>query len=178
VTLQGGVTADDVVFNLPTATSVTLDHDTLSGTVLAPVASVTTSHLVVTGGGVLVDLANFANDDVTGPLFAGCVPIGRGLNARGPESDHAPGGGVAVFGAAGVFTSAAGTGSGWARGLSIVREPTPEGRGVQPRTSRPSGELLLCSLGQREGVRTLRTAVLCRWVDSTGRSTGRTSRRG
>jgi len=106
VTLQGGVTADDVVFNLPTATSVTLDHDTLSGTVLAPVASVTTSHLVVTGGGVLVDLANFANDDVTGPLFAGCVPIGPGTSTpEVPKAIMLPAAGVAVFGAAGVFTS-------------------------------------------------------------------------
>jgi choice-of-anchor A domain-containing protein len=106
VTLQGGITADDVVFNLPTATSVTLDHDTLSGTVLAPVASVTTSHLVVTGGGVLVDLANFANDDITGPLFAGCVPIGPGTaTPEVPKAIMLPAAGVAVFGAAGVFTS-------------------------------------------------------------------------
>jgi fibronectin-binding autotransporter adhesin len=106
VTLQGGVSADDVVFNLPTATSLTLDHDTLSGTVLAPLASVTTSHLVVTGGGVLVDLANFADDTITGPLFAGCVPIGPGASTpEVPKAIMLPAVGVAVFGVAGVFTT-------------------------------------------------------------------------
>jgi choice-of-anchor A domain-containing protein len=54
VTLEGGITA-----------SLTLDHDTISGTVLAPIASVTTSHLVVTGGSLLVNVANFANDNIT-----------------------------------------------------------------------------------------------------------------
>jgi choice-of-anchor A domain-containing protein len=106
VTLEGGVTADDVVFNLPTATSLTLDHDTISGTVLAPIASVTTGHLVVTGGGVLVDVANFANDNITGPLFAGCVPIGPGTSTpEVPKAILLPVTGVAVFGAAGVFTT-------------------------------------------------------------------------
>jgi choice-of-anchor A domain-containing protein len=106
VTLQGGITADDVAFNLPTATSLTLDHDTLSGTVLAPIASVTTSHLVVTGGGVLVDLANFANDNITGPLFAGCVPIGPGASTpEVPKAIMLPAAGVAVFGAAGALAT-------------------------------------------------------------------------
>jgi choice-of-anchor A domain-containing protein len=106
VTLKGGVTADDVVFNLPTATSLTLDHDTLSGTVLAPMASVTTSHLVVAGGGVLVDLANFANDTITGPLFAGCVPIGPDASTpEVPKEIMLPAAGVAVFGAAGALAS-------------------------------------------------------------------------
>jgi choice-of-anchor A domain-containing protein len=106
VTLEGGITADDVLFNLPTATSVTLDHDTISGTVIAPIASVTTNHLVVTGGGVLVDVANFANDNITGPLFAGCVPLGPGTSTpEVPQSIMLPAAGVAIFGAAGLFTS-------------------------------------------------------------------------
>ena len=76
VTLTGGVTADDVLFNLPTAVSATLSQDTIAGTILAPTASVTADHLVLTGGGILVDIANFSNDNITGPFFAGCIPPG------------------------------------------------------------------------------------------------------
>lgn len=101
VTLQGGVTANDVLFNLPTSVSVTLTKDTIEGTILAPGASVTTNHLVLNGGGILVNVANFTNDNITGPLFTGCVPSG-GPGTSVPESPSIlflPLAGVGVLGA-------------------------------------------------------------------------------
>jgi choice-of-anchor A domain-containing protein len=87
VTLEGGITADDVVFNLPMATSLTLDHDTLSGTVLAPIASVTTSHLVVSGGGVLVLHSRGSRGDHAPRGGSGRVRSGRGLDHPPPTSE-------------------------------------------------------------------------------------------
>ncbi len=87
ITVAGGINADDVLFNLPTATSITLKNDTIPGTILAPNASVTASHLDVTAGGILVNVANFLNDTITGPLFAGCIPAG-GPGAATPEAPN------------------------------------------------------------------------------------------
>jgi choice-of-anchor A domain-containing protein len=112
VTLQGGITPDDVIFNLPTAVSVDLTKDMIPGTILAPGASVTMDNVVVNGGGVLVDVANFSDDNIMGQPFDGCVPSG-GPGTAVPESPS-----MVLLPAAGIV--AGGLGLAWRRRRQVA----------------------------------------------------------
>ncbi len=116
VTLSGGVTAPDVLWNLPSVPSSTLSAENWSGTLLQPSGTLTMSSNNVTGS-ILAGTtsASLSANNVNLGLFAGCI-------AAGP----APGAPEAPFGILLPVTAAAGVGGAvWLSRRRGMRSVTP-----------------------------------------------------